>query len=187
MSVNLLPHATAKDLKKADSSLRGLVLLSVWVGLLIVVFVALFFNRSLESGRLKEVESDKARLLSDIQGLGQVSDDYYTLAYKTLVLSRIKVEQYIPSTIGEYIKERIEGKGTVKQYYFDADGGVRLQIETKSYYSAVRIWHELIKEKNVMSELNLTSFSQDPKGAVSFQLSGTLNLDELYAQNGITK
>ncbi|EKD64052.1 MAG: hypothetical protein ACD_51C00087G0001 [uncultured bacterium] len=187
MAVNLLPHATAKDLKKADSSLRGLVLLVVWVGLLIVIFVALFFNKSLENGRLKETESQKTQVLTDIQSLGQTADDYYTLAYKTLVLSRIKTEQYVPSTIGDYVKERIEGTGVVKQYYFDAKGGIRLQIETNSYYSAVRIWHELIKEKNVMTELNLTSFSQDTKGAVSFQLSGTLNLEELYAQHGITK
>ena len=86
MAVNLLPHATAKDLKKADSSLRGLVLLVVWVGLLIVIFVALFFNKSLENGRLKETESQKTQVLTDIQSLGQTADDYYTLAYKTLVL-----------------------------------------------------------------------------------------------------
>lgn len=187
MSVNLLPQATAKDLKKADTSLKGLVILVVWVGVLIVIFVALFFNQSLENGRLREAESDKAILLNQIQELGQTHDDYYTLAYKTLVLSRIRTEQYVPSTIGDYIKSKIEGNGKVLQYYFDAKGELRLQIESKSYYSAVRIWHDLLKDNTIMSELNLTSFAQDSKGLVIFQLKGKLNLDELYKLHGISK
>ncbi|MFZ6021870.1 MAG: hypothetical protein ACOYT9_00165 [Patescibacteria group bacterium] len=187
MAVNLLPQATAKDLKKADKSLRGLVLLVVWIGILVVIFVVLFFNKSLENGRLREAESDKAQLLNQIQQLGQTHDDYYTLAYKSLVLSRIKTEQYVPSTIGDYIKEEIEGNGRVMQYYFDAKGEVRLQIESPSYYSAVRIWHDLLKDRTIMSELNLTSFSQGKDGVVQFQLKGNLNLDELYKLHGITK
>lgn len=187
MPVNLLPQATAKDLKKADKSLRGLVLLVVWIGILILIFVALFFNQSLENGRLKEAETSKSLLLNDIQKLGETQDDYYTLAYKTLVLSRIKTDQYVPSTIGDYIKEKIEQNGKVQQYYFDAKGDVRLQIESNSYYSAVRIWHDLLKDNTIMSELNLTSFSEDKFGVVTFQLKGKLNLDELYKLHGITK
>jgi len=187
MSVNLLPQATDKDVKKADSSLRGMVVLLVWLGILVVVFVFLFFNESLENGKLRDAESQKTTLLSQISELGQIHDEYYTLAYKTLVLSRIKTDQYVPSTIGNYVKEKIEGTGKVEQYYFDAKGVVRLQIETTSYFTAVKIWHELLKDKTVMTELNLTSFSQDAKGKVSFQLTGTLNLAELYIEHGITK
>ncbi|MCC7304202.1 hypothetical protein IT418_02190 [bacterium] len=187
MAVNLLPQASSKDLKKADSSLRGLVMLVVWIGVLIVIFVGLFFNKSLENGRLRDAESERALLLNKIQQLGQTHDDYYTLAYKSLVLSRIKTEQYIPSTIGDYIKEKVEKKGKVSQYYFDAKGEVRLQIETDSYYSAVKIWHDLLKDKSIMRELNLTAFSQSNQGKVQFQLKGILNLDELYALHGITK
>lgn len=187
MAVNLLPQASNKDLKKADTSLRGLVMLVVWIGVLIVIFVGLFFNQSLENGRLKEAESEKAVLLNKIQQLGQTHDDYYTLAYKALVLSRIKTEQYVPSTIGDYIKEKIENNGSVDQYYFDAKGEIRLQIETKSYFSAVTIWHDLLKDKSIMQELNLTSFNQEVTGNVSFQLKGKLNLDELYKLHGITK
>lgn len=187
MSVNLLPQATVKDLKKADSSLRGLIVAFVWIGILVVVFVFLFFNESVAKGKLRDSESNKTELLTQISELGQTQDDYYTLAYKTMILSRIKTDQYVPSTIGSYVKERIEGTGKIQQYYFDAKGVIRLQIETNSYYSAVKIWHELLKDKNVVSELNLTSFSQDVKGKVSFQLTGTLNLAELYIEHGITK
>ncbi len=187
MAVNLLPQATSKDLKKVDKSLRGLVLLIVWGGVLLVIFVGLFFNKSLENGRLKDAESQKTVLLSKIQQLGPKQDDYYTLAYKALVLSRIKTEQYVPSTIGDYIKTKIEGNGKVAQYYFDAKGEVRLQIETNSYYSAVRIWHDLLKDKSIMQELNLTSFNRNSDGVVTFQLKGLLNLDELYLLHGITK
>ena len=187
MGVNLLPQASAKDFKKTDSSLRGLILVVVWVGILITIFVVLFFNQGLENGRLKEAESQKAVLLNKIQGLGKVNDDYYTLAYKTLVLSRIKTEQYVPSTIGDYIKNKVEDRGQVQQYYFDAKGEVRLQVDSKSYYQAVRVWHDLLKDKSIMTELNLSSFGQSPNGQVSFQLKGTLNLDQLYVLHGITK
>jgi hypothetical protein len=187
MGVNLLPQASTKDLKTADTSLKGLVMLVVWVGILIVIFVVLFFNKGIENGKLKQAELDRTNLLSKVQTLGTTHDDYYTLAYKSIVLSRIKTEQYVPSTIGNYIRDKIEGGGTIAQYYFDAKGDIRLQIESGNYFAAVTIWHNLIKDKEVMTELNLTSFSQDPSGKVYFELRGTLNLDELYAQNGISK
>ncbi|WKZ23974.1 MAG: hypothetical protein QY312_04410 [Candidatus Dojkabacteria bacterium] len=186
-TINLLPKATTTDFKKADTSLKGLVVMVVWIGVLIVIFVGLFFNKSLENSRLKEVENERTRTLNQIQQLADTHDDYYTLAYKSLVLSRIKTEQYVPSTIGEYIKENIEQDGKVSQYYFDAQGDIRVQIVAKSYYSAVWIWHQLLKDKDVVQELNLTSFSLGEEGEVSFQLRGKLNLEELYKIHGIDK
>jgi hypothetical protein len=188
MGVNLLPEASTKDFKKTDSSIRGLVMLVVWVGILIVIFVVLFFNKGIENSRLRQAEADRTSLLSKITSLGEKHDDYYTLAYKSIVLTRVKTDQYIPSTIGSYIKQQIEAKGKISTYYFNAKGEIRLQIESDTYFKAVQIWHALIKDKNIMTELNLTSFSQDPKtGVVRYELQGLLNLDQLYQQNGITK
>jgi hypothetical protein len=187
MGVNLLPQASTKDLKKADTSLRGLVLVVFWVGILIVIFVVLFFNQALENSKLKDAEYNQNVLLKKITDLGVSHDDYYTLAYKSIVLSRIKTEQYIPSTIGDYVKQKVEVNGKINQYNFDAKGAIRLQIEAKSYFKAVTIWHDLLKDKNVMSELNLTSFGQSKDGIIVFELQGILNLNELYLQHGVTK
>lgn len=187
MGVNLLPQASTKDLKHADTSLRGLVMVVVWVGILITIFVVLFLNQGVENGRLKDAKTQRTVLLNKIEALGQTHDDYYTLAYKSLVLSRIKTEQYVPSVIGDYVKEKLEDKGEVHMYMFNAKGDISLQIKTDSYYKAVLIWHALLKDKTVFSELNLQAFAQNSKGEVSFQLKGQLNLAELYQQNGIDK
>jgi len=184
MSVNLLPQVTEKETKKSDSSVKGVVLFFVWVGVLTAIFVLLFFYRGLENGRLKETENEKTVVLGKISALGPVQDDYYTLAYKSIVLSNVKTEQYIPSTIGDYIRSNIENRGVIYQYRFNADGEVQLQVKTNSYHTAVQIWHDLLKDKSIMSELNLNSFSRDDDGQVFFQLKGTLNLEELYRENG---
>lgn len=183
MAVNLLPQATVKEQKKADSSLKGVVYLSVWIGILVGIFVILFFYKGIEQRRLTEVENQKQRVINDIVALGTFHDDYYTLSYKTNVLSKIRTEQYIPSIIGDYIKENIENRGTVSQYRFDANGSISIYVTTDSYLTAVNIWHDLLKDKSIMSELNLTAFSKTEEGEVVFQLKGVLNLEELYNKN----
>lgn len=183
MGVNLLPQASEHDYKKADNSLRSLVMIVVWLGILAMIFVMLFFNQAVQSGKLKEAEARRTNLLTKIGNLGSFHDEYYSLAYKTVILSRIKTEQYIPSVIGDYVKEKVASKATVQQYYFDANGEIRLSIEAPTFNSALLIWHDLLKDKTVMQELNLTSFGQDSEGKVAFQLKGVLNLNELYERN----
>lgn len=185
MAVNLLPQASEAELKKTDSTLRGLVIVVLWIGIMLAIFVMLFFSRGIENGTVKELETKKMLTLNKISGLGQLQDDYYTLAYKTTVLSQIRTQQYLPSALGIYIDRKAGDTAKILSYYFDAEGTIRVNMESDSYLSAVRLWHSLLEDKTVMTELNLSSFSQDTKTKkVQFQLQGKLNLTELYAKNG---
>jgi hypothetical protein len=184
MSVNLLPQVTETELKKVDSSIKGFIGLIVWAGIMIVIFVVLFFNRGLETGNTKELETSKLSLLNRIQGLGQLQYDFYTLAYKTQVLENISTEQYTPSVISKYIDSKIDNKTKIKNYNFDSTGAINIQLESDSYITAVRVWNALLEDKKVITELNLNSFGSAEDGKVQFQLRGNLNLEELYAENG---
>lgn len=185
MGVNLLPQATETDLKKVDSGVRGFMGLIVWVGVMIVIFVVLTFMKGFETGTVEEMQSQKVTILNQIDGLGQVQDDYYTLAYKTAVLDVIRTQQYRPSIVGTYIDSKIDPRANINMYSFTAAGELIVQLEAPSYLIAVRIWNSLLEDKAIITQLNLNSFSEDLQtGKVSFQLKGFLNLSELYAQNG---
>jgi hypothetical protein len=157
--------------------------LIVWVGVMIVIFVVLTFLKGFETGTLEEMQSEKVTTLNQIDGLGVVHDDYYTLAYKTTVLDIIRTQQYRPSIIGAYVDSKIDPKATINMYSFTAAGELILQIDAPSYLVAVRIWNALLEDKSVILQLNLNSFSEGDDGTVSFQLKGILNLKELYARN----
>lgn len=183
MALNLLPQASEADIKKTDSGLRGFIGIILWIGILIFIFVVVFSIRSFEGGIVTQLESEKAVAINKIQGLGKLQDDYYTLAYKTSVLDQVKTKQYKPSIIGNYVDSKINGKATVSDYRFDASGNVSLQLQTKSYLDAARLWNDLLSDKKILTELNLSSFSQDAKSNVTFELKGKLNLEELYARD----
>ena len=183
MGVNLLPQASEQDIKKVDSGIKGFIGVIFWMGILIVIFVILFLIRGLESGTLEELESSRATAVNRIAALGQVHDDYYTLAYKTSVLDVVRTKQYRPSVLGNYVDSKIGNRAKILGYGFDATGFVSLQIEADNFISAMRIWNDLLTDKQILVGLDLKSFSTDKSGKVQFQLRGQLNLEALYARN----
>jgi len=183
MAVNLLPQVTEKDLQKVDTNIRGFIGLIIWGAIIVVVFVILFLVKGVETGTVRELESQKTIESNRIVGLNPLTDDYYTLAYKTSVLNYVKTQQYKPTVIEKYIDKQLADKATISQYSFDSAGNISLGLTAPSYLEAMRIWDLLLRDKTVFNELSLNSFSQDESGIV-FQLKGRLNLTELYKQNG---
>ncbi len=186
MAVNLLPQVSDRELKKVDSNIKGFLGVILWCGVMVVIFVILFFVKGLETGTVRELESQKSIEINKIIGLNPLTDDYYTLAYKTNVLNYVKTKQYKPTVIQNYIDSKLDTTVTISQYSFDAEGNIALQLTAPSYLSAMRIWHSLLEDKDVIVELTLNSFSQDSLQSVTFQLRGRLNLEALYKKNGTT-
>lgn len=184
MGVNLLPQATETDLKKVDSGIKGFMGLILWGGVMIVIFVILFLVRGIETGTEKELLSQKSIAINRLNEISALSDSYYSLAYKTTVLDVVRTQQYKPSVVGDYIDSKLGDSVTINSYNFDSSGSLLIQLDAPNYLTAVRIWNSLLEDKKIITELNLNSFSENPKEEVSFQLKGVLNLDALYELNG---
>lgn len=183
MGLNLLPQVTEADIKKADTKTRSSIIVVIWFGLLLTAFVIIYLYKSVEEGKLKQAETEKQQVIARIEALGSFHDQYYTLAYKSSVLSQIKTDQYYPSVISKYVEGKIANRAKIDNYYFDNEGNFRLIVTTKSFFMATKVWHELLQDKKIITSLNLNSFSPDKEGNVNFQLKGTLNLEELYARD----
>ncbi len=180
MGINLLPQVEENVQSSVKKEVTVFVIAGIWFGLIVLVTSGLYLYKALEVRRLEEVRAEKTKLLEDLKNIAPVVDNYYNIAYKSVVLTYVSSKKYRPSVIKDYIDSKVAGRGTVESYYINGQGEVKISITAPDYSNAVHIWHSLLTNKDIIEELNLNTFSADKDEKVQFVLKGKLNLPELY-------
>ena len=182
MGINLLPQVEETEKKQFAIKKTMYIIFGVWLAVVIPFTAGLFLYKGIQKRRLAEAIAQKREYLSKLKSIQSQVDTFYNIAYKTYVLDYVGQKKYKPSIVADYIDKQVANRGVVSKYFIDRQGTIKVDISAYNYSTAVKIWHSLLENENIIMELNLNSFAQDDRGRVRFVLKGRLNLPELYKQ-----
>ncbi len=184
MGINLLPQVNVKQKKQFKIKTGLFFAFAVWVTIAILTTAGFYLYKGIAVTDLAHEKSQYRKTISELKGISKQVQDYYNIAYKSLVLTYVSNKKYKPSVVVNYMDKQVKGRGKINNYYIDASGVVKVSIEARDYSSAVHIWHSLLENEKIIEELNLNSFGETEEGRVNFTLKGRLNLKELYTNYG---
>lgn len=188
MPINFLKTITTKEIKKETSQFNFVL----WnIGVLVVyasISALLFLVNGYYNNQKANLEKQITDKKTEIKNSKDLTNKYYTVAYKLQAVDTIQNQNYLPTIIVEYIQKKLqESPGVyVNKYRFLEGGGFEINVSAEDFQKGVIFWDLLLKDKQIIANLNLKSMSrtstktengQDNK--VQFVLSGVVKLDKL--------